>query len=247
MKKTERFSFPLLLGAILLVAATVHAAIYDHFTGSTIDMDKWTAVGTGFSLSDGTYLQYDGTGPYGARLVSVTRYTSGVFTMAFSDYRCSNNEPPNQGKGSIAAFGIGTTAGNNWVRIERGGVAAGGYVEVNWVDPNETNHPIHVNWLPSAVTAGFLQLRYDGTSVSFFYRPLATDPWTQMAKSSNGVPVVQNGSTVPLVLRPNWGSAMPLFIIGHPGASASDTLHFKVDSVDAAIIPAPPARLRVTP
>ena len=133
--------------------------------------------------------------------------------MVAGDYSCNNNAPAALGLGSIAGLGLGTRSGNNWVRIERGQVQGSPYIEVNWVDPGEPGHPIHVNWLPSDITSGFLQLAYDGTDVTFFYRANAADPWTQMILTGqNGQPLLVDGKTLPLVITPGWGAAVPIFI-----------------------------------
>jgi hypothetical protein len=141
-----------------------------------------------------------------------------------------------QGLGSIAGFGLGSKSLNNWVRLMRGQVKGGGYIEVNWVVPNEPNHPIHVNWIPSEIRDGFLQMRYDGIAVTFFYRVKRTDPWIQIPiTGSNGHP---SSNPRPLILKPGWETKVPLFITGFPGGKASDhyALSFKVNRVD--VVPA---------
>ena len=218
----------------LLIAGSVKAANYDDFSGVGIDSNKWEIIGTGFSQPGDGYLHFFYKGSEGHTLISKELYASGIFTMPFNDYKCNNSAPSGKGLGSIAGFGLGSRASNNWVRFERGQVYSGGYIEVNWVEPNESGHPIHVNWLPSEITAGFLQIRYDGTQVSFFYRIKDTDPWRPIVKTGrDGYPI----SKSPLMLTPGWGREVPMFINALPGGGKSDhyTLSFKVDKIDVGV------------
>jgi hypothetical protein len=253
----ERFSYFLisLLSVMLMLASTgAGAAIYDDFDGPSIDTAKWTITGTGFSQSaDDGYLHFWATASPAQTMVSTSLYTSGVFTMPFSDYICDNAGLPAQGLGSVAGFGLGTRSSNDWVRFERGQVQGdpahgitGGYVEVNWVSPNEAGHPIHVNWIQSDITSGSLQTVYNGTDIAFFYRSNASDPWTQMMKTGpNGQPILLNGQEQPLVLTADWGMAVPMFIQaltgGNLGVTPPDqySLSFKVDYVDVSPVPEP--------
>lgn len=243
LKKSLRFLLPFLSVLLLLLTATVGAATYDEFNGASIDTTRWTVNGTGFSQSAGDgYLHFSAVGSAPQGMVSTALYTSGVFTMPFSDYLCNNDAPSAQGLGSIAGLGLGTRSGNNWVRIERGQVHGGGYIEVNWVNPNEAGNPIHVNWLPSSITSGIFQLVYNGTDVSFFHRTDPSDPWTQVVKTDlNGQPVLVNGQTQPLVISPGWGSGVPMFVSALTGGNPSDQygLSFKVDYVDVTAVPEP--------
>ena len=233
-KKVVAFRWGIAIAILLLICGTVGADVYDDFNGVGIDEQKWEISGGGFSQPGDGYLYYSGSTGDRSELISKKFYRSGVFTLSFSDYQCNNNAPSNKGLGSIAGFGLGSRASNNWVRFERGQVYSGGYIEVNWVEPNESGHPIHVNWLPSEITAGFLQIRYDGTQVSFFYRIKDTDPWRQIVKTGrDGSPI----SKSPLILTPGWGREVPMFITAFPGGGKSDhyTLSFKVDKIDVGV------------
>jgi hypothetical protein len=230
---------------LLLLSGTARAAIYDDFTVFKIegyDVDKWTADGTGFTQPGDGHLHYKGTGPSTASLVSTSSYTSGFFTMPFADYFSDNNAPGGRGLGSVAALGLGHPSGNQWVRIERGQVRGdpkpgvpGNYIEVNWNSPRDPRH-IFVNWVESDISSGFLQLRYDGLHVTFFYRTLETDPWTQMVVTNRvGRPVLDaNNRTQPLIVTPDWKGAVPMFIRAIPGGTLSDhfAMTFRVDNVD---------------
>jgi len=121
-----RVSLPLILTIILLsvslASAVEIAIIYDDFNKTGINHAKWALDGSGFSQPGDGYLHYSGAGPNRSYLTSATLFTSGVFTMPFSDYRCNNEAPPGQGLGSLAALGLGLREANHWVRIERGQV-----------------------------------------------------------------------------------------------------------------------------
>jgi hypothetical protein len=230
-REKSRFWVVLLVVAILLlIPGPANAAIYDDFNGVGIDHNKWEIIGTGFSQPGDGYLHFFYRGSEGHSLVSKGLYASGIFSMAFKDYKCDNRAPGGKGLGSIAGFGLGSKSLNNWVRIMRGQIRSGGYIEVNWVVPNEPNHPIHVNWIASEIKDGFLQIHYDGKAATFFFRAKETDAWRQMPETDpDGHP-----SSRPLILRPGWGAKVPMFIIAFPGGQGSDnyTLSFKVDNVD---------------
>ena len=156
--------------------------------------------------------------------------------MPFADYFCNNNAPGGQGLGSVAAFGLGYPSGNQWVRIERGQVRSdpkpgvrGNYIEVNWVSPSAPSH-IHVNWIESDIASGSLQLRYDGIHVTFFYRALEADPWTQMVITDRyGQPVTDaDNRTQPLVVTPDWKGAVPMFIRAIPGGTGLGSLYHEL-------------------
>jgi hypothetical protein len=226
--------------AILFFTATAGAAIYDDFAGPGIDQNKWTVTSSGFSQPSDGYLYYSGATPVKEKLTSTKVFPSGIFTMPFADYSSNNTAPPGKGLGSVMALGLGSTESGAWVRIERGqvlGTSIGQYIEVNWrfrISDNEWSE-IYVNYVRSDITSGFLQLRYDGTHVTFFYRTLKTDPWTQMViTAQGGQPVLDaNGQTQPLVITPGWTTAVPMFIQALPGGTDGDsyTLSFKVDYV----------------
>lgn len=219
-----------LLALVLFVLVRHYASadIYDDFKGIGIDASKWQVAGGGFSQPGDGFLYFSDSGPTLQTLVSKTLFSSGIFTMSFYDYSCDNNAPTSRGLGSIVGLGLGTEA--NWVRIERGQVReypngyGGGYVEANWVVPGETGNQVHVNGSPSKITAGFLQVRYDGTHVTFFYRASLADTWTQMGKTS---------------LTPGWTTAVPMFVIVDPGGNRSDryTLSFKLAGVEVSPMP----------
>ena len=240
--------------AIVLFVTGADAAVYDDFIGPVIDTGKWTVTGTEFSQStDDGYLHFSATGSPPQIMASTALYASGAFTMPFSNYVCDNTAPGAQGLGSVAALGLGTRSSNNWLRIERGQVRGdpahgitGGYLEVNWVDPDEAGHPVHVNWIQSEITSGFLQAVYNGTNVTFFYREKAIDPWTQMVMTDqSGHPVLVSGQTQPLVITPGWDTAVPLFIQALTGGDLNKTppdqfsLSFDVDYVDVSSVPEP--------
>lgn len=233
-KKTPACIWSMAIALLLLVCGNAGADVYDDFNGTGIDEQKWVTAGGGFSQPGDGYLHFSGSTGDRSGLTSIKLFQSGVFTLSFNDYKCNNNAPSGKGLGSIAGFGLGSRASNNWVRFERGQVNSGGYIEVNWVEPNESGHPIHVNWLPSEITAGFLQIRYDGTQVSFFYRVKDTDAWRPIVKTGrDGYPI----SKSPLILTPGWGMEVPLFITALPGGGKSShyTLSFKVDKVDVGV------------
>ena len=220
------------------------AAVYDDFDGQGIDRHKWTPTGAGFSQPGDGYLHYSGTSlaadgktPTNEKLVSKSLFKWGVFTMPFSDYRSDNTAPPAKGLGSVAALGLGSGDSGAWVRIERGQVVDFnyGYIEVNWSfrDSNGEWGDIHVNYVPSVVTSGELQLRYDGVHVTFYYRSSESEPWTQMmVTGAGGLPADEPPE--PLVITPPWDAAVPLFIQAIPGGSvktSSYNLSFEVDKV----------------
>ena len=205
-----------------------------------IDGGGWTPEGAGFTLAADGAIRYSGSGPERARLVSRDRFTSGVFTLRFSGYRCDNAAPPARGLGSVAALGLGLAAENHWVRIERGqirgrgkGAGSGGYIEVNWVVPEDPER-IHVNYVESTLASGFLRIRYDGTRVTFFFRASAPDPWTPMQVLSEPGAGAQAGSAgIPM----RWPAAgVPLFLQACPGGTRGDryTLSFAADPVEVA-------------
>jgi hypothetical protein len=239
-KKTIVGLFAALLTVFFFTTAG-NAAIYDNFANPGIDPDKWTATGTGFTQPGDGYLYYNGVTPVNEKLISTTVFTSGVFTMPFADYSSNNTAPPGLGLGSVVALGLGSKNSGAWVRIERGqviGTTIGQYIEVNWAFRISGNgwSNVHVNYVQSDITSGELQLRYDGTNVTFFYRTAKTDPWTQMViTGQGGQPVLDaNDQTQPLVITPGWTTAVPMFIQAIPGGAngtPSYTLSFKVNNV----------------
>lgn len=241
---------PLLLAALMLVGTTAHAAVYDHFDTNGIDTGLWTVGGAGFSQPGDSYLWYHSQGSGSQSLISTGLFTSGIFTMAFSDYACNNSAPGGRGLGSVAGFRLGTRESNNWVRIERGQIRSGGYLEVNWVIPDEPGNPIHVNWLPSEASAGLLQVRYDGTAATFFYRT-AGGEWTQVVETylNTGLPVLYNGLPRALEVPFDPGAGVPMSISALNGGNPSDQyyLDFKVDYVNVDAVPLPPSLLLLAP
>lgn len=239
------------LFTVLIFSAVADATFYDDFTSSGIDQGKWTVTsnitgaGTGFTQPGDGYLYYRGVTPVNEKLTSTEVFPSGIFTMPFADYSSNNNAPPAQGLGSVVAIGLGSQSSGKWVRIERGQIQddpehgiIGGYIEVNWVLPTNPNpSKIYVNYVQSDITSGALQLRYDGTDVTFFYRIAKTSPWTQMVRTGQGgKPVLDaKGQAQPLVITPGWTTEVPLFIQSIPGGAdgiPSYTLSFKVNYVN---------------
>ena len=226
--------------AVLFLTTSADAALYDDFTSPGVNTDKWTISGDGFTQPGDGYLHYQGTTGQNATLPSTAVFPSGVFTMPFADYSSNNDALAGEGLGSVVALGLGSRDSGAWVRIERGqvlGTSIGQYIEVNWrfrISDNEWSE-IYVNYVRSDITSGFLQLRYDGTHVTFFYRTLKTDPWTQMViTEQGGAPVLVNDQTQPLVITPGWTTPVPMFIQALPGgddSTPSYTLSFKVDYV----------------
>ena len=237
------------MGAALLaglfLGSIAAAATLDDFRGPGIDPARWGQEGTGFTSSGDGRLRFAGTGAQGSRLLSRARYTRGVFTLAFRDYRCDNRAPSGQHLGSLAGFGLGVGPQVPWVRMERGQVAGrggrggrrdGGYLEVNWTTADAPGR-IRVNWMPCDWTSGFLQLRWDGKRVSFHYRASAAGPWTPMlARDPDGQPLLGPGrQPTPLVLEVQApGEGVPLFIQGLPGGKGPEgySLGFTVDGID---------------
>jgi hypothetical protein len=226
---------------VLFFSAASSAAVYDDFNNSGIDSNKWIVAGTGFNQPGDGYLYYSGTTPVNEKLISTAVFTSGIFTMPFADYSSDNAASPGLGLGSVVALGLGSRNGGSWVRIERGqviGTSIGQYIEVNWafqINGDQWSN-IYVNYVQSDITSGELQLRYDGTDVTFFYRAAKTDPWTQMViTGQGGQPVIDaNGQVQPLVVTPGWTTAVPMFIQAIPGGAIgtpSYTLSFKIDNV----------------
>jgi hypothetical protein len=242
--KIKKPNFMGLFAALLTVlffAAAGNAAIYDNFTESGIDSNKWVPADTGFSQPGDGYLHYNGATPVKEELISTTLFTSGIFTMLFADYSSNNAAPAGEGLGSVMALGLGSRKSGAWVRIERGqvlGTIAGQYIEVNWafrINGDQWSNT-YVNYVRSDITSGELQLRYDGTDVTFFYRTATTDPWTQMVLTGQGgQPVLSNGQTQPLIITPAWTTAVPMFIQAIPGGAIGTpydyTLSFKVNSI----------------
>ena len=232
------FFFPVMAGA----------SVYDDFTGPGIDGGKWSVTGSGFTAPGDGFLHYSGSTPVKEKITSTALFTSGIFTMPFTDYSSDNSAPPARGLGSVAALGLGAQSTNAWVRIERGQVTddpahgiIGGYIEVNWMLPSNPGK-IYVNYVKSDITAGTLQLRYDGAKVTFFYRNRDSDPWTQMVVTGQGgKPVLDGeGRTQPLVITPGWTEAVPIFIQAIPGgddSTPSYQLSFKVDRVRVDRLP----------
>lgn len=240
-RKTLTSLFAALL-TVLFFTAAGSAAIYDNFIDSSIDTSKWIVTGTGFSQPGDGYLYYHGATPANEKLISTAVFSSGIFTMPFADYSSNNSAPPGEGLGSVMALGLGSRNSGAWVRIERGqvlGTIEGQYIEVNWafrINGDQWSNT-YVNYVRSDITSGELQLRYDGTDVTFFYRTEKTDPWTQMvATGQGGQPVLDaNGQVQPLVVTPGWTTAVPMFIQAIPGGAIGTpynyTLSFKVDSI----------------
>ena len=227
--------------AVLFLTTSADAALYDDFTSPGVNTDKWTISGDGFTQPGDGYLYYSGNTPVNEKLTSTMVFPSGVFTMPFADYSSNNNAPAGEGLGSVVALGLGSRDSGAWVRIERGqvlGTSIGQYIEVNWCFRNSNGEwsKIYVNYVQSNITSGFLQLRYDGTNATFFYRALKTDPWTQMViTGQGGLPVLDaKGQTQPLVITPGWTTPVPMFIQALPGGAIGTpyyTLSFKVDYV----------------
>jgi hypothetical protein len=201
------------------------ANFYDDFGGNGIDSNRWLMMGHKFSQPGDGFLHFSSTGRTFQELQSHAVFTSGVFTMSFLDYWCDNQAPHSEQLGSLVALGLGTDP--YYVRIERGQVRGGemgyspnigGYVEVNWQSREEPW--LHVEGVPSAITSGFLQIRYDGTRVSFYYRPAGNNTWTGVGP----------------VLTPNWTKPVPLFIQAATGGKSTDryTLRFKVDDIEVS-------------
>jgi hypothetical protein len=198
------------------------ANFYDDFNGNGISSRKWASIGPNFSQPGDGFLYFSGTGRMHPQLRSREVFSSGVFTMSFLDYWCDNDAPTSQQLGSLVGLGLGS--GLHYVRIERGQVRAdpmgspniGGYIEVNWQTPSEPW--LHVEAIPSAITSGFLQIRYDGTRVSFYYRVYGAKTWVRVGP----------------ILAPGWEEAVPLFIQAVPGGKSSDryTLRFKINDIE---------------
>jgi hypothetical protein len=198
-------------------------SFYDDFSGSGIDPERWMVKGDGFSQPGDGFLHFSGTGPVFSELRSPKAFSSGVFTMSLLDYWCNNEAPTGARLGSLIALGLGTSS--HFVRIERGQVRSesgrrvvnpGGYVEVNWQTPDEPW--IHVEYVSSSITSGFLQMRYDGTTVSFHFRTPGTKTWTRVGP----------------VLTPKWPEPVPLFIQAFPGGNPSDrfVLRCRIDDIE---------------
>jgi hypothetical protein len=233
-----------IVSALLFIISHVDAALYDDFTNAAgIDETKWTIAGTGFIQPRDGYLYYQGTTGQNATLTSTELFSSGVFTMPFSNYFSDNSAPAGEGLGSVVALGLGSRDSGAWVRIERGqvlGTSIGQYIEVNSRFRINGDHwsDISVNYVQSDIPSGFLQLRYDDTNVTFFYRTLKTDPWTQMVVTGGGgLPVLdENNQTQPLVITPGWSTDVPIFIQAIPGGDIEKAygpyvLGFKIDYV----------------
>jgi hypothetical protein len=233
------------LALLLFTGQLAGAEPYDDFTRAGIDSGRWESSGRGFVQPGDGYLHFAGTGPNSESLVTKQRFSSGVFTLPFRDYACDNNAPAARGLGSIAGFGLGDRQARSWVRLERGQIRpdpqhrlSGGYIETNWVNPDEPGNPIHVNWLPSEISAGFLQIRYDGARVTFFYRSQPTDRWAPVVETTKGgQPLGFSGR--PFVVTPGWTTPVPLFINALPGGTPSDryTLSFKIGAIDISPVP----------
>jgi hypothetical protein len=235
------------LFAALFFSASADAALYDDFAGYGIDQNKWIATGTGFTQPGDGYLYYSGVTPVNEKLISTAVFTSGIFTMPFADYSSNNTAPPGLGLGSVVALGLGSRNSGAWVRIERGqviGASIGQYIEVNWsfqISGDQWSN-IYVNYVQSDITSGELQLRYDGTDVTFYYRTAKTDPWAQMViTGQGGQPVLDaDGQTQSLVITPGWTTAVPMFIQAIPGGAIgtpSYALSFKVNKVRTNSLP----------
>jgi hypothetical protein len=212
-----------------LVRDTPAVDIYDDFSRIGIDPDKWVMMGDRFSQPGDGFLHFSATGPTSQMLRSQAVFSSGVFTLSFLDYWCDNAAPSGKQLGSVVGLRLGIA--DNYVRIERGQVrrgemgrssSIGGYIEVNWTDPDNPS-VLGVDFLPTAITAGFLQIHYDGTRVTFFYRTSLAQAWTRVGP----------------VLTPGWTAAVPMFIQALPGGTMADgyTLRFRLDSVEARSMP----------
>ncbi len=198
-----------------LWCSAADSGLYDDFIGTGINHDKWISEGHGFTQPSDGSLHYSNSGTEHAQLISKSLFSSGVFTMQFADYQCSNAAPPAQGLGSVAALGLGFLKENQWVRIERGQIQSdlahgitGGYIEVNWVSPDEPGR-IHVNNVQSEWKSGFLQIRAEEKAVTFFYRENEITPWTQMA-------VTGRGGRPCLVIVPDLAGHGTLVLLPHP-------------------------------
>jgi hypothetical protein len=233
----------LLLATPLLLAAG-DVGVYDDFGAAGIDAARWRVEGAGFTQPGDGFLHYSHSGPGRARLVSTALFKSGVFTMPFSRYRCDNRAPPAAGLGSVVALGLGLQDLASWVRIERGQIQSdpqhgilGGYIEVNWVTPDDPGR-IRVNYVQTDWTAGFLQIRHDGSRATFFYRERESDPWTQMVVTGRGGRPVPGAE--PLEVPVRWPAGAPLFVQAFPGGRESDgyALSVAVDRVGAVPFPA---------
>lgn len=251
--RTDHVVLLIALLALVLTGRPAGAEPYDDFAGTAIDAERWEIDGNGFSQPGDGYLHFAATGPTSQTVTSKRLFASGVLMMPFRDYSCDNNAPAGRGLGSIAGFGLGDKAAGSWVRLERGQIRpdlrhgiTGGYIEVNWVDPGEPGNPIHVNWLQSEIAAGFLQIRYDGRRVTFFYREKPTDAWSPVLETNRTGQPVGPRSGRPLVLTPGWTAPVPLFVNALPGGSESDhyRLAFKIGPIDVSPVPALGLRLR---
>jgi hypothetical protein len=227
---------------IFLFFGKVNAGIYDDFTNIGIDANKWKITGSGFSQPGDGYLYFNDKTADPSKLVSTMHYSSGVFTMLFSDYSSNNLAPANQNKGTIA--GIGLSAGpTDYVRIERGQVLGSnggpvGYLEVNWFDQNGVLQENYINFPNTDFLSGALQLRYDGSVVTFWYQGGTNGQWSQMMLTDHGQPLPdQNGQPQPFILTPDWITPVAMFIQAYPGDPVypNVTLSFKVDRVEAPV------------
>jgi hypothetical protein len=109
------------------------AEVYDDFNSGSIEAAKWMIRNVlrdapGLFTQAGGRLLFSCDRDTGESLVSTRSFTAGFFRIAFHDFRSTNNSPPAQGKGSFAAIGLGPRS--NYVRMLRGRVSTGGYMEV---------------------------------------------------------------------------------------------------------------------
>lgn len=211
----------------VLFCNTTRAEVYDDFSSENIDATKWMIRSTPggapglFTQSKGR-LHFSCNRDAGEGLVSTTSFAAGFFRIEFYEFYSTNDALPGRGMGSYLALGLGPR--DNYVRMLRGRVSTGGYLEAN----HFTNNSLQLWYEPTMVAFGQLALYYDGSTVSFFYN-IGLNPdrgWQRVGPR----------------VAPGWNSSPTLFISGYPGASGRTS--FAVDNVRYLPLPLPPSLLR---
>ena len=207
----------------LWVCGIALADVYDDFSRSGIDTDKWTLSGTPglFTQSEGR-LRFFGKKNAAQTLESTITFEPGFFRIEFYDFYSSNDALPGRGIGSYLALGLGPRV--NYVRVLRGRVRSGGYFEAN----HFTDNNLQLWHLPTAVGFGQLGLYYDGSTVSLFY--------------NIGLDANKGWQMVGPRITPGWDSSPKLFISGYPGADGRT--RFAVDNVEYVPAPLPSTLLK---
>ena len=161
------FRVALVAALIVLAAHPAGAEIIEDFSGAGIDAAKWRVIdASGLGGQHDGRFHFEGRSKGEARLVSKETMRPGFFTLRFGDFNSLNNSLSGMKEGSFVCLGL--AVGRSYVRIIRGDVRGGSYVEVN----STLEGGLEVSAMNVTHAEGQLGLSYDGHELKFYFNPL---------------------------------------------------------------------------